>query len=54
MNENDELERVSSKELRDGAVLVRGPALDARCIWELTGLRPAAGELDEAETDVMR
>ncbi len=57
MTEHD-LERLSSQELHDLAVSRAKRHLDARFFWQLMRLLPAAeaaaGELDEAETDVMR
>ena len=58
MTDNDALERLSSQELHDLAVSYAKRHLDVRFFWELVRLLPAAeaaaGELDEAETDVMR
>ena len=54
----DDLERLSSGELHDLAVSRAKRHLDARFFWQLMQTLPAAeaaaGELDEAETDVMR
>jgi hypothetical protein len=56
--DDDQLERLSSPELHDLAVSRAKRHLDARFFWRLMQLLPAAeaaaGELDEAETDVMR
>ena len=58
MTDYDELERLSSQELHDRAVSRAKRHLDVRFFWDLTRLLPAAeaaaGELDEAENDVMR
>jgi hypothetical protein len=58
MTDGDQLERLSSQELHDLAVSRAKRHLDARFFWQLMRLLPAAeaaaGELDEAETDVMR
>lgn len=58
MTDDDGLERLSSKELHDLAVSHAKRHLDARFFWDLIRLLPpaeaAAGELDEAEADVMR
>ena len=58
MTEDDDLERLSSKELHDLAVSYAKKHLDVRFFWQLMKLMPAAeaaaGELDEAEADVMR
>ena len=55
---DDNLERLSSPELHDLAVSRAKHHLDARFFWQLMRLLPAAeaaaGELDEAETDVMK
>jgi len=54
----DDLERLSSQELHDLAVSRAKHHLDVRFYWELMRLLPAAeaaaGDLDQAETDVMR
>ena len=58
MTEDDGLERLSSQELHDRAVSYAKRHLDVRFFWNLMRTLPAAeaaaGELDEAETDVMR
>jgi hypothetical protein len=58
MTDHDDLERLSSEELHDRAVSYAKRHLDVKFFWELMRLLPAAeaaaGELDEAETDVMR
>jgi hypothetical protein len=58
MSDDDGLDRLSSQELHDLAVSRAKRHLDARFYWQLIRLLPAAeaaaGELDEAETDVMR
>ena len=58
MAEDDDLERLSSKELHDLAVSHAKKHLNVRFFWELMRLMPAAeaaaGDLDEAELDVMR
>jgi hypothetical protein len=58
MTDDGDLERLSSQELHDLAVSRAKRHLDVRFFWELMRLLPAAeaaaGELDEAETDVMR
>ena len=58
MTDDGDLDRLSSKELHDLAVRRAKRHLDARFFWELMRLLPAAeaaaGDLDEAETDVMR
>ena len=55
---DDGLDNLSSKELHDLAVHRAKRHLDARFFWNLMKLLPAAeaaaGELDEAEADVMR
>jgi len=55
---SDDLERLSSEELHDLAVSRAKRHLDVRFFWNLMQTLPAAeaaaGELDEAETDVMR
>jgi hypothetical protein len=58
MTEADGLERLSSQELHDRAVSYAKRHLDVKFFWNLMRTLPtaeaAAGELDEAETDVMR
>jgi hypothetical protein len=58
MTDDDALERLSSKELHDLAVDYARRHLDVRFFWDLMRVLPAAeaaaGELDEAENDVMR
>jgi hypothetical protein len=58
MTEDDGLERLSSQELHDRAVSYAKRHLDVRFFWELMRVLPAAeaaaGDLDEADTDVMR
>jgi hypothetical protein len=58
MTDTDALERLSSKELHDLAVDHARRHLDVQFFWELMRVLPAAeaaaGELDEAENDVMR
>jgi hypothetical protein len=58
MTDHDELERLSSEELHDRAVSYAKRHLDAKFFWNLMRILPAAeaaaGDLDEAETDVMR
>jgi hypothetical protein len=58
MTEHDELEQLSSEELHDRAVSYAKRHFDVKFFWELMRLLPAAeaaaGDLDEAETDVMR
>ena len=58
MTDNGDLDRLSSKELHDLAVSRAKRHFDVRFFWELMRLLPAAeaaaGELDEAETDVLR
>jgi hypothetical protein len=55
---DDGLDRLSSKELHDLAVKRARHHLDVKFFWELMRTLPAAeaaaGELDEAEADVMR
>jgi hypothetical protein len=57
MTEHD-LERLSSQELHDRAVSYAKRHADVRFFWQLIRLLPAAeaaaGELGEAENDVMR
>jgi hypothetical protein len=56
--DDDALDRLSSAELHDLAVRRARRHLDVRFFWQLMQTLPtaeaAAGELDEAETDVMR
>ena len=58
MTDDDGLEALSSQELHDRAVSYAKRHLDARFFWQLMKLLPAAeaaaGDLDEAEADVMR
>jgi hypothetical protein len=58
MTDDGDLDRLSSKELHDLAVSRAKRHVDVRFFWELMRLLPAAeaaaGELDEAEADVMR
>ena len=58
MTEPDDLEARSSQELHDLAVSYAKRHVDVRFFWDLMKLLPAAeaaaGELNEAETDVMR
>jgi hypothetical protein len=58
MTDDDGLDRLSSKELHDLAVGYAKRHLDVSFFWDLMQLLPAAeaaaGELDEAEADVMR
>jgi hypothetical protein len=55
---DDALDRLSSEELHDLAVSRAKRHFDVRFFWDLIRLLPAAeagaGELDEAENDVMR
>jgi hypothetical protein len=55
---DDALDRLSSQELHDLAVSRAKRHFDVRFFWDLIRLLPAAeagaGELDEAENDVMR
>ena len=55
---SDDLERLSSGQLHDLAVSRAKRHLDVRFFWNLMQTLPAAeaaaGELDEAETDVLR
>jgi hypothetical protein len=55
---SDELDSLSSQELHDLAVRRAKRHLDAKFYWDLMQTLPAAeaaaGELDEAETDVLR
>jgi hypothetical protein len=58
MTDDDGLESLSSQELHDRAVSYAKRHLDVRFFWQLMQTLPtaeaAAGELDQAETDVMR
>jgi hypothetical protein len=58
MSDDDGLDELSSEELHDLAVSYAKRHLDVRFFWELMRLLPAAeaaaGELEEAEADVMR
>jgi hypothetical protein len=58
MTGDDGLDRLSSQELHRLAVSYAKRHLDVRFFWDLMQLLPAAeaaaGELDEAEADVMR
>ena len=58
MSDDDGLERLSSQELHDLAVSRAKRHFDAKFFWDLMKTLPAAeaaaGELDEAETDVLR
>jgi hypothetical protein len=58
MTDYEALDSLSSQELHDRAVSYAKRHLDIRFFWELVRLLPAAeaaaGELGEAETDVMR
>jgi hypothetical protein len=58
MPDEDPLEKLSSAELHDLAVRHARRHLDVRFFWRLMQTLPtaeaAAGELDEAEADVMR
>jgi hypothetical protein len=53
---DDELDRLSSKELHDLAVHHARRHLDVRFFWDLSSVLPvaeaAAGELDEADADL--
>jgi hypothetical protein len=55
---SDDLESLSSQELHDLAVHRAKRHVDVKFFWQLMQTLPAAeaaaGELDEAETDVMR
>jgi hypothetical protein len=55
---SDDLERLSSEELHDLAVSRAKRHFDVKFFWRLMQTLPAAeaaaGELDEAETDVMK
>jgi len=57
MSEADPLDQLSSEQLYDLAVRHAVERVDVRFLWELLELLPAAeaaaGELDEAEADVM-
>ena len=58
MSDDDSLDALSSAELHDLAVRHARRHLDVRFFWRLMQALPtaeaAAGELDEAENDVMR
>jgi hypothetical protein len=58
MSDDDGLDGLSSQELHDRAVSYAKRHFDVRFYWDLIRLLPAAeaaaGELDEAEEDVMR
>ena len=58
MTDPDPLDRLSSQELHDRAVSYAKRHLDVRFFWELMRVLPAAeaaaGDMDAAETDVMR
>jgi hypothetical protein len=58
MTDPDALDRLSSQQLHDLAVSHAKRHLDVRFFWNLVRVLPAAeaaaGELDEAENDVMR
>jgi hypothetical protein len=58
MPDDDGLDRLSSQELHDLAVSRAKRHLDVRFFWELMRSLPAAeaaaGELDEAQADVMK
>ncbi len=58
MTEEDPLERLSAQELHDLAVRHAVRHVDVGFFWQLTKVLPAAeaaaGELDEAEADVLR
>ncbi len=58
MTDSPQLEQLSSQELHDLAVSRAKRHLDVRFFWDLMRLLPAAeaaaGDLDQAETDVMR
>ena len=58
MTDDDGLDRLASKQLHDLAVSHAKRHFDLRFFWDLIRLLPvaeaAAGELDEAEADVMR
>jgi hypothetical protein len=58
MTDDDPLERLSSHELHDLAVGYAKRHLDVKFFWNLMQVMPAAeaaaGELEEAEADVMR
>jgi hypothetical protein len=58
MRDDDSLDQLSSAELHDLAVKRARRHLDARFFYRLMQVLPtaeaAAGEMDEAETDVMR
>ena len=58
MTDHDGLDNLSSEELHDLAVTRAKRHLDVKFFWELVRLLPtaeaAAGDLEQAETDVMR
>jgi hypothetical protein len=58
LTDGDGLDQLTSKQLYDLAVSYAKRHLDLRFFWDLMRLLPAAeaaaGELDEAEADVMR
>jgi hypothetical protein len=58
LSDDDGLDRLSSQELYDLAVSYAKRHLDVRFFWDLMRVLPpaeaAAGELDEAQADVMR
>jgi hypothetical protein len=58
MTEDDALDTLSSQELHDRAVSYAKRHFDVKFFWDLMRTLPAAeaaaGELDEAETDVLR
>jgi hypothetical protein len=58
MADDDGLDRLSSQELHDLAVSRAKRHVDVRFFWQLMQTLPtaaaAAGELDEAETDVLQ
>jgi hypothetical protein len=58
MTEDDGLEALTSEQLHDRAVSYAKRHFDVKFFWDLMRTLPAAeaaaGELDEAETDVLR
>jgi hypothetical protein len=58
VTDHDGLDNLSSEELHDLAVTRAKRHLDVKFFWELVRLLPtaeaAAGDLEQAETDVMR
>ena len=58
MTDDDGLDHLSSEKLHDLAVTRAKRHLDVKFFWELVRLLPtaeaAAGDLEQAETDVMR